>query len=62
MGKEYTPTTGQVRDYYAADEAGVPRDKYFPEFDRWLTEILAEAFERGFNAGYFNREDLDEDR
>lgn len=49
---EYTPTTEQVRDAYAEDDVGVPRPKYFPEFDRWLAERDRQIAEKAWQEGY----------
>ena len=47
---DYTPTTEEVLDAYA-----LFKDKDFEdsseEFDRWLSEIAAEAWEQGKQAG-----------
>jgi hypothetical protein len=38
---DYTPTTEEVRSY----------SNYIPEeFDRWLAEVKAKAWEEGYNA------------
>ena len=42
---DYTPTTEEVRDSYASWSAA------YPEFDRWLTEVKAQAWEEGWHTG-----------
>lgn len=49
---DYTPTTEQVRDLYAlSDPAGKTWQVYEAEFDRWLQQVKAEAWEEGFADG-----------
>lgn len=43
----YTPTTDEVREEYAY----YLNPQRLAEFDRWLNEIRAEAWDKGFNAG-----------
>ena len=46
---EYTPTTEQVRTSYACQREsiyGVEHD--FAEFDRWLAEVKAQAWDEGY--------------
>lgn len=70
MSKEYTPSTQEILQALAFCRAygqgGIPEcpDNEVPmdAVRRGLNKIVEEAFERGFNAGYYNREDLDEDR
>ena len=52
----YTPTTEQMHDVYVrADIAGYkPRKEYEAEFDRWLDQVRAEAWDEGHNAGQHN--------
>ena len=45
---DYTPTTEEVRDKYASWS-----DAY-PEFDRWLAEVKAQAWEAGYVSGSFD--------
>ena len=45
MVTDYTPTTEDVRGYYRGSSA-----TRGDEFDRWLDEIKAQAWEEGYNA------------
>ena len=56
MMSDYTPTTEEVRNSYASWS-----DAY-PEFDRWLAEVKAEAWEEGAiaTAMYFDPPKLSE--
>ena len=46
---DYTPTTEEVRDDYALlADASRPRHM---QFDRWLVEVKAQAWEEGYAAG-----------
>jgi hypothetical protein len=47
---DYTPTTGDVRARYVRDH-GAHFVSDWAEFDRWLAEVKAEAWEEGFDAG-----------
>ena len=47
-----TPTTEDVRYAYATRMAPVRDSERYAEFDRWLNEVKAEAWEVGANAGY----------
>lgn len=67
MKTNYTPATGEVRDYYRSGAwlhaKRSPKqfnskecdDVYFPEFDRWLAELIrkerGEAWLEGWNTG-----------
>ena len=46
---DYTPTTEEVRAVYNSDEFGNPAglNDSCPEFDRWLAEVKADAWEEG---------------
>jgi hypothetical protein len=44
----YTPTTEEVRTGYST--ATYDDDKAGEEFDRWLAEVKAQAWEEGYNA------------
>ena len=44
---EYIPTTEEVRNRYLSEV--FPEDE--AEFDRWLAQIKAEAWDEGFDAG-----------
>lgn len=50
---EYTPTTEEVRE--AIVKHFMPSNRYNTmsavEFNRWLTQIKAEAWDEGFDAG-----------
>lgn len=59
MSDPYTPTTEEVREAYAEDDVGVPRPKYYPEFDRWLASVKAEAWKEGYGVGFENGLDLE---
>lgn len=51
-GTTYTPTTEQVRKHWEnVGFAGTGE-----EFDRWLNQIRAEAWEEGFQAGWEEHE------
>lgn len=57
------PTTQDVKRAYAWGLSGTSRttQECDDEFDRWLNEIRAEAWDKGFNAGeedVFMHEDL----
>ena len=50
-----TPSTGLMRDIYTAYVAEHSNDSWeelFEEFDRWLNEVKAGAWEEGADAGY----------
>ena len=44
---DYTPTTEEVRNRYLSEV--FPEDE--AEFDRWLAEVKAEAWDEGHDAG-----------
>ena len=57
---DYTPTTKQVRDGYRFDpeedyynplQAGANAERAGRDFDRWLEQVKAEAWEEGKRAG-----------
>ena len=53
---DYTPTTQEVRGKYATHQGARYRgQKYLDlrraEFDRWLNEVKAEAWDEGFTDG-----------
>ena len=57
---DYTPTTQQVRDGYRYDpeddyrnplQAGANAERAGRDFDRWLWQVRAEAWEEGKRAG-----------
>ena len=48
-GNPYTPTTEQVRAGYAWRD-NVGSKTYETEFDRWLAEVKAQAWEEGITA------------
>ena len=46
---DYTPTTEEVRaDYCLLADVSRPRQL---QFDRWLAEVKAQAWEEGYDAG-----------
>ena len=47
-----TPTTLEVRESYTYFRGTIPTVEHEAEFDRWLNEVKAEAWEEGANAGY----------
>lgn len=49
---DYTPTTEDVRESYTYLRGTIPTVEHAAEFDRWLNEVKAEAWEEGANAGY----------
>lgn len=53
MSAEMTPTTDDVRIAYIDDamEYGGSRSVAEPEFDRWLKQIKAEAWDEGHETG-----------
>ena len=53
---DYTPTTEEVRARYNADEFGYSAglNDPCPEFDRWLAEVKAQAWEEGMLVGQDN--------
>ena len=57
---DYTPTTQQVRDGYRFDpeedyynplQAGANTERAGRDFDRWLKQVKAEAWEEGYRQG-----------
>lgn len=45
---DYTPTTEDVRREYAIAREGIePHDEVVAQFDRWLDEVKAQAWEEG---------------
>ena len=54
---DYTPTTPQIKGSYVQLHSGtswVSKGLRRAEFDRWLDEIRAEAWDEGHNAGQHN--------
>ena len=60
---DYTPTTQQVRDGYRFDpeedyynplQAGANTERAGRDFDRWLKQVKAEAWDEGHHAGQHN--------
>lgn len=57
MPRLYTPTTEQVRGFWASDGKYQPAAKSYDEqesaaeFDRWLNQVRAEAWDEGYDAG-----------
>ncbi len=47
---DYTPTTEEVRDAFSWRD-GVGGQSYEADFDRWLTEVKAQAWEKGYTQG-----------
>jgi hypothetical protein len=50
---DYTPTTGDVRARYVRDH-GAHFVSDWAEFDRWLAEVKAQAWEEGFHAKWYD--------
>ena len=51
---DYTPPTEQVREIYAEirhESTGLGFDPHRAEFDRWLEQVKAEAWDEGFADG-----------
>ena len=49
---DYTPSTEDVRESYTYFRGAIPLVEHEAEFERWLNEVKAEAWEVGANAGY----------
>jgi hypothetical protein len=50
--EHYTPSTEEVRDLYSYSERyGRTTDESAKEFDRWLTQIKADAWDEGWRDG-----------
>ena len=59
---DYTPTTEEVRKrysddvippkvFYSEEEAQQYEAEFYAEFDRWLAEVQAQAWEEGYISG-----------
>lgn len=50
---EYTPTTEDIRNYWIAQgiKRSSKRDRRAADFDRWLAEVKADAWEDGKEYG-----------
>ena len=44
---DYTPSTEDVRESYTYLRGTIPTVEHAAEFDRWLNEVKAEAWEEG---------------
>ena len=60
---DWTPTTEQVRngyrydpedDYYNPLQAGANAERNARDFDRWLEQVKAEAWDEGYTSGRSN--------
>lgn len=56
---EYAPDTQDVRHawslfWHASINGYKTLDQYEAEFDRWLAQVKAEAWDEGFEGGYFH--------
>lgn len=53
---DYTPTTEVIRDAvsFPRERLGEPRPIKPEVFDRWLSQVKAEAWEEGHHAGQHN--------
>ena len=49
---DYTPSTEDVRESYTYFRGAIPTVEHEAEFERWLNEVKAEAWEVGANAVY----------
>lgn len=49
--KPWTPTTQYVVERYADDWQGGTSSERVAQFDRWLAEVKAQAWDRGYEAG-----------
>ena len=45
---DYTPTTLEVRESYTYFRGTIPTVEHEAEFDRWLNEVKAEAWDDGY--------------
>ena len=55
MSEPYTPTTEEVRNTFSAatwEWGATTLDDAEQEFDRWLAEVKAQAWEEGKTAGF----------
>lgn len=58
MSEPYTPTTEQVREFWASDGKHLPAAKSYErrasiaEFDRWLDQVKADARREGLAEGW----------
>ena len=59
---DYTPTTEEVRNQYVFSASVIDETRFVDptqgeaEFDRWLAEVKAEAWEEGESDGRWNEE------
>lgn len=47
----YTPTTEEVRNAFSLMEDDLATEENFQNFDRWLAEVKAQAWEEGYSTG-----------
>ena len=45
---DYTPSTEDVRESYTYFRGTIPTVEHEAEFDRWLNEVRAEAWDAGY--------------
>lgn len=64
---DYTPTTDKIEDAWCSRydgehswASGEERRGYEAEFNRWLEQVKAEAWDEGFDAGERDAFDLNE--
>ena len=57
---DFTPTTPMIRTGYMRD--GRERKQRADDFDRWLDNIRAEAWEEGWRTGYADGAHYDDPR
>jgi hypothetical protein len=48
---DYTPTTEMVKSLYEIGKIKAYDSYDLAEFDRWLAEVKAQAWDRGYEAG-----------
>ena len=47
---DYTPTTGEMRDAWIEYKCMSECEECPKEFDRWLTQVKAEAWQEGYES------------
>lgn len=50
MSDKYKPTTEQVRAAFCVDIYGDYRQEWGQQFDRWLNQVKAEAWDEGYGS------------
>ena len=55
---DYTPSTEDVRESYTYFRGTIPTVEHEAEFDRWLNEVRAEAWDEGYVDALIGREPL----